>query len=295
MSFASRFRTPEGAQKFQAAYQAIMDLWPVPYDVCEVETHFGTTHVKITGSPDAPPLVLIHGGQIGSPIWYPNIEPLSRHFRVFAPDVVDQMGLSKPTRKLKTADDCAVWLAETLDGLKIEKAIIAGHSHGGWQTLNMAIHHPARVTRMILLSPAASFVRFSFSLFTNMLPVLIRPTRYRFYRSFQWTTTLPLNEKQPNPIVELFMIGALNFKPEELSLGVVGKFREAELRQVDIPTLLLTAENEVIYSMKPQRLIEHARRVMPHIQAELIPDGKHLFPVSHAEITNERMLAFLTR
>ena len=71
-------------------------------------------------------------------MWYPNVGPLSRQFRVYAPDVVDQMGRSVPTRKLKTPQDCSDWLSDVLDGLHLERATIVGHSHGGWQALNLA-------------------------------------------------------------------------------------------------------------------------------------------------------------
>ena len=40
-------------------------------------------------------------------------------------------------------------------------------------------------------------------------------------------------------------------------------------------------------------LYARARRLIPHIEAALIPGGGHLFPVDQAETTNARMLAFL--
>lgn len=288
----SRFRTPAGAAKFLAAYDTALALWPVPHEALDVTTGFGTTHINVAGSPDLPPLVLIHGGQISSPVWYPNIEPLSRHFRVYAPDVVDQMGRSVPARKLKTRQDCSDWLTEVLDALNLERVHIVGHSHGGWQTLNMAILAPQRVERMVLLSPAAAFARFPLQLFLRMLPVLIIPTRGMFYWNFQWLTTTPLDKRQPHPLVEQFRIGALSFKPQELSLGVVSVFSDDELRQITAPTLLLIGDHDG--TCNPSLVLERAQRLMPHISAGLIAGGGHLFPVDQADATNARMLAFLT-
>jgi pimeloyl-ACP methyl ester carboxylesterase len=295
VSLESRFKSSAHAARFLAAYDATLGLWPVPHEALEVKTSFGMTHINIAGSPNLPPLVLIHGGQISSPVWYPNIEPLSRHFRVYAPDVVDQMGRSVPTHKLRTAQDCSDWLIEVLDGLKLECMPIIGHSHGGWQVLNMAIRHPERVERMVLLSPAVSFFRFSWQLFLHMLPAVVIPTRGMFYRSFQWITTTPLDKHHPHPLIEQFLIGAMSFKPQELSLGVVSVFSDDVLREITMPTLLLIGEHEVIYQPKPQRVLERARRLIPHIEAELIANGIHLFPVDQAEATNARMLKFLTR
>lgn len=286
----SRFKTPEGAARFLAAYDTTLALWPVPHDALDVTTGFGATHINVAGSPDLPPLVLIHGGQISSPVWFPNIEPLSRHFRVYAPDVVDQMGRSAPARKLKTRRDCSDWLTEVLDALSLECVAIIGHSHGGWQTLNMTINAPQRVERMVLLSPAAAFARLRWQLFMRMLPVFVRPTRDMFYWSLQWLTSMPLGKY--HPLAEQFMIGALSFKPQELSLGVVSVFTDDELRQIKIPTLLLIGEHDG--TCKTSVVLERARRVMPHINAELIAGGGHLFPVDQADATNARMLAFLT-
>lgn len=294
MSLESRFKSPAHAARFLAAYDATLGLWPVPHEGMEVKTSFGITHINVAGSSNLPPLVLIHGGQISSPVWYPNIEPLSRHFRVYAPDVVDQIGRSVPTRKLRTAQDCSDWLTEVLDALNLDCVPMVGHSHGGWQVLNMAIRHPERVARMVLLSPAASFFRLAWQVFLRMMPVLVAPTRGMFYWSFQGMTTTPLDKDSPHPLVEQFMIGALSFKPQELSLGVVTVFGDDVLRQIKMPTLLLIGEHEVIYPHKPQRVLEHARRLIPHIEADLITNGIHLFPIDQAEATNARMLKFLT-
>jgi pimeloyl-ACP methyl ester carboxylesterase len=103
-----------------------------------------------------------------------------------------------------------------------------------------------------------------------------------------------LDKNQPNPIVELFMTGALSFHPKELSLGVVNKFHDADLRRVETPTLLLIGEHETTYTLKPAKVIERARRLIPHLEAALIPHGRHLFPVDQADETNVRLLAFLT-
>jgi pimeloyl-ACP methyl ester carboxylesterase len=289
MPLATRFRTTEGMTQFLAAYNATLSLWPVPHESLDITTGFGTTHINVAGSPDLPPLLLIHGAQVSSPVWYSNVEPLSRHFRVYAPDVIDQMGQGVPLRRLKTAQDCSDWLIEVLDALHLERVPIVGHSHGGWQTLNLAVRAPSRVERMVLLSPAASFARLHWQLFLHMLPVLVRPTKGMFYWSLQWLTTMPLGGA--HPLVEQFMIGALNFRPQELSLGTVSVFGDDELRRISMPTLLLIGEHDG--TCKTGTVLARARRLIPHIETALIEEGGHLFPVDRADATNARMLSFL--
>lgn len=285
----SRFRTLEGAAQFFAAYDTTLALWNVPHHELKVATSFGVTHINVAGSPELPPLILIHGAQISSPVWYPNIEPLSRYFRIYALDVIDQMGRSEPIRKLKTPKDCSTWLTEVLDNLKLERVTIVGHSQGGWQALNMAIAAPRRIQQLLLLSPSGSLGRMRWQFLLHMLPVFVRPTKANFYRALQWLTTLPLGTE--HPLVEQFMIGAKSFKPKELSLGVVSVFSDEVLRQITMPTLLLIGERDG--TCRPSTELERARRLIPHIEADLIPNGGHLFPVDQAAVTNARMLRFL--
>jgi pimeloyl-ACP methyl ester carboxylesterase len=289
MSIMSRFRTPEGAVRFLAAYDATLALWPVSHEALDIQTSFGTTHINVAGSPDLPPLVLLHGAQISSPVWYATVGPLSRHFRIYAPDAVDQMGRSVPSKKLKTPKDCSDWLIEVLDALKLKAVVLVGHSQGSWQALNLTLTVPERVKKLILLSPSGSFSRVHWQMLLRMLPVFIRPTKNTFYGCFQWLTTMPLGTE--HPIAEQFMIGALSFKPDELSLGVVSVFKDEPLRQIRIPTLLLVGDHDG--TCRPQSDIERARRLIPQIEAEIISGGGHLLPVDQAEAVNARMLTFL--
>lgn len=291
MTYQARFKNQISMEQYLAVYDATLALWPSARDTLEVETRFGLTHINGAGSPGSPPLILVHGAQTSSTVWYPNIEALSRHFRVYAPDVIDQAGKSLPTRKLLKRQDYADWLVDVLDALKIERALSVGHSHGGWQALNLAIMAPQRVDRMILLSPAG-ITRLKLETFLSMLPVFIMPTKRMFYRAFQWSTVKRLDARSPEPVFEQMMMSGTSFKPQELSFGVVTLFEDDELRQIDRPTLLLVGDREKIFD--PNHMLARARRLMPQIEAEVIPDAAHLLPVDQADAVNTRLVKFLT-
>ncbi|MBL8162271.1 MAG: alpha/beta hydrolase [Anaerolineae bacterium] len=289
MSAVTRFKSPKDAERFFAAYDAALALWPIAHESLKVATRYGMTHVNIAGSADLPPLFLLHGAQICSTVWYANVGALSRHFRIHAPDVVDQMGRSLPTQKLKTPQDCSNWLCDLMDGLGVERSSIAGNSQGGWLAINLAVNAPQRVEKLILLSPSGSIGRVHWQTFVHLLPVLLRPTKAMFYWNFQWLTTMPLGEV--HPLAEQFMIGALSFKPQELSFGTVSVFSDDQLRGLTMPTLLLIGEQDG--TCRPQAELNRARRLIPNLQAELVAGGGHLFPVDQADTTNARLLAFL--
>jgi pimeloyl-ACP methyl ester carboxylesterase len=289
MSAKPRFKSPEAEASFVKAYEAILALWPVAYETAKVSTAYGETQLHMAGSRELPPLVLLHGAQISSPVWYANIEALSRHFRVYAPDVVDQMGLSIPSRKLQTPHDYSDWLCEVMDGLGLETAHLLGHSQGGWQAINMAIQKPERVEKLVLLAPAPAIAQMKMQVLLRMLPVFVRPTRASFRNYLQWMTSLELHET--HPIVEQFFVGAQAFTAGELSFGATSVFRDDALRQIKSSTLLLVGEREVVY--EPKKVLERASRLIPNIETGIIKGGGHLFPIDQAEATNKRILEFL--
>jgi pimeloyl-ACP methyl ester carboxylesterase len=156
----------------------------------------------------------------------------------------------------------------------------------------MAVEIPGRVSRMALLSPGPPFAAVRWQMFARMVPLFIRPTPRMFYWNLQWLTTLRLDPEQPDPLAELFVAGALSFRPDELSFGSYPTFDDHTLRAISIPTLLLTGDHERVVS--PHKVIDRAARLMPRIETGLIGDAGHLLPVDQPEEVNARVLAFLT-
>ena len=92
----------------------------------------GTFYVRdIPGPPGAPTLVLIHGWlATGGLNWFRVFEPLSRHFRVIAPDVRGHGRGLKTWRRFRL-EDCADDIAAILRRMAAGPAIVAGYSMGG--------------------------------------------------------------------------------------------------------------------------------------------------------------------
>src|SRR5438477_11129675 len=122
----SAFKTPEGESAFLAAYDAAMQLWPVPYEEMDLPSRFGTTHVVASGPKDAPPLVLLHGYNATSAMWSPNIADFCKDYRAYAVDVMGQPSKSIPGEPIRNAADYAAWLTVVLDGLHVDRVFLVG-------------------------------------------------------------------------------------------------------------------------------------------------------------------------
>jgi len=101
------------------------------------------------------PVLLLHGIPTWSFLYNEVIPQLGRHHRVIAPDLLGH-GYSDRRdffdRSLLAQTDMIV---RFMDQLEIERAHFVGHDTGGGVSLIMAIHHPARVDRLVLTNVVA--------------------------------------------------------------------------------------------------------------------------------------------
>ena len=93
------------------------------------------------------PVIMLHGGLANSDYWGLQVRALEPHYHVI---VMDSRGHGRSSRNevpigydLMSSDVLAL-----MDYLHIDKAAIVGWSDGAIVGLNIAIHHPERVTRL---------------------------------------------------------------------------------------------------------------------------------------------------
>jgi pimeloyl-ACP methyl ester carboxylesterase len=284
----SLFKTPDLAKQYLEVYDSVLGLWNVPHEDLEVRTSFGTTHINATGPKEKPALLLFPGFGANSTMWFPNVAALSSQFRVFALDTIGQPGKSipEPGHPL-LASNSFEWITEVLDCLGVATAHLAGVSLGGWLALNFAIHCSQRADRVIMLDPAASFSGMSAAfIWHSLIPFMIHPTRKGLVNYFRWMTRgYQVNEKWG----ELMILGILNTRPQPPVRATA--FTDSELRSIQGPVMVLIGERSVIYD--PQRTRQRATRLIPHAQAEIIPEASHALIAEKSGMVNERFLKFL--
>jgi pimeloyl-ACP methyl ester carboxylesterase len=96
------------------------------------------------------PLLLIHGYGAGSWVWEKQMDILSRHYKVYALDIIGY-GFSDRPRIEYTPETYIHLLRDFMDGLEIEKATLIGNSMGGGIAWAMAALFPERVEKLILI------------------------------------------------------------------------------------------------------------------------------------------------
>jgi pimeloyl-ACP methyl ester carboxylesterase len=107
-----------------------------------------------------PALVLVHGLVGSSGNWDQNIQFLAKFRTVYAVDLAN-MGYSDRVSGINPGlEATADRLAGVMEALGIQRADVAGHSHGGAISMMLAARHPEKVRRLVLFAPANPFCDF---------------------------------------------------------------------------------------------------------------------------------------
>jgi len=100
-----------------------------------------------------PPVVLVHGSGPGVTAyanWRLTMPALATQFRVLAPDMAGFGFSDKPGG----VADMTLWINQLtgfMDALGVERASVVGNSFGGGIGIRLAVDHPGRVDRLVLM------------------------------------------------------------------------------------------------------------------------------------------------
>lgn len=103
------------------------------------------------------PLLLIHGSGPGVSAfanWRLVMPTFAKHRRVIAPDMVGFGFTDRPADKTYSLDRWVAHAIGVLDALKLAQVDLVGNSFGGALSLALAVRHPQRVRRLVLMGAA---------------------------------------------------------------------------------------------------------------------------------------------
>jgi pimeloyl-ACP methyl ester carboxylesterase len=109
-----------------------------------------TSTVKVAGS--GPPVVFLHGA-VGL-VWDTFLDALASHHTVYAPEHPGtSVGDPDSINHLDNLWDLVLYYYEVFDALGLASVPVIGHSFGGMVAAELAATNPARVSKLVLISP----------------------------------------------------------------------------------------------------------------------------------------------
>jgi pimeloyl-ACP methyl ester carboxylesterase len=283
----------------------------------EVESRFlemlnPPLRVRVMGSGEGPPVVLVHGGGGVGATWAPLMAGLSGMRLV----VVDRPGFGLSGgfdyRGVDLRRHAVAFLESLLDGLGLERAALVGNSMGGLWSFWLALDRPERVSALAQLGSTALLTDTMAPLPMRLLSVpglnrlmlaAERPTPEQAKKVLARLGHDPavIEDRLPEEFFE--MLAASEKLPGyatawltlvERCLGLRGavsdvRLGEDELRRVQQPTLFVWGDGDVFGGPE---IGERAVRVMPDGRIEAVAGG-HLPWLDEPEICAEVVSEFL--
>lgn len=263
--------------------------------ICEssiVPTHYGDTHILVSGHPDAPPLILIPALGVSSKMWLPNLAALSRVYRTYALDTIGDLGksiLNNPHVYPRNGQAYSEWLLDVFNEIGIEQAHIIGASMGGWIAMNHAIHAPERVKRIVLLGPMGLPSWWTtLKVLAHLWSVFLFPTHSNIERIIRWA--LGKDPSVHAAFANFITTGAKNFFTYKVAPPL--SLPDNQLREIKAPALLMLGERDNVIG-NAREAAKRAKRLIAHVEVEIIPEIGHMMSTEKPELVNARTLKFL--
>jgi 3-oxoadipate enol-lactonase len=249
-----------------------------------------TLHVRESGRADGPVLVLVNSLGSDYRIWDGMLPSLERRFRIVRYDKRGH-GLSDTPPGPYTIEGLADDLAGLLDGLGIDRAVVAGISIGGMIAQSLAAARPDRVKALVLLDTghkigtAESWEERMGAIRRGGLDSVADGVLERW---------LPEPYRRARPAELQVWRNMLTRTPVEGYLGCCAAIRDADLtaatRTIDRPTLCLVGELD---QATPPALSEALAGLIRGARSVTLADSGHLPIIDQPQVVARLMLGFL--
>ena len=258
-----------------------------------LERRFMSFRYKDVGS--GLPVVLLHAFPFDHELWTPQLQSLAEAgARVLTPDL-PEFGQTTPGSEVFSIDRAADVIADFLEGIGIDKAVIGGLSMGGYIAMAFARRHPHRLRGLILADTKAApddaqgkanrdrmiaDVKAGGSAVAAeaLLPKLLcDQTRAQKPDQVAWAKKIILRQRPAAIIAALY---ALRDRPDAAP----------GLADVRVPTLVLVGEHDEI---TPPLAAARIAASIPGAELVHIPAACHLSNIENPEAFNAAVIAFL--
>ena len=225
-------------------------LWAAELEHKDVEVYGQSIHYAETG--DGPVLILLHGLWGGLNEWQPIIDPLSVSNRVIVMDFIGFHGSDKPDVQYHNAL-LAQFLVGFIQALGLDEVTLMGHAMGANAATYTAFHHPGVVDKLILVD-GAGYRNPDRDLSEPPSEGMIRFRRVATGSSLPATRGL-LTRRVADPtliteawVEEAFALWVDSAKAIGDMLTEGGDLTEEEMRQIELPTLVVWGAEDKVFS-----------------------------------------------
>jgi pimeloyl-ACP methyl ester carboxylesterase len=220
------------------------------------------------------PVILVHGGLANSDYWGLQVPVLARSYQVI---VIDSRGHGRSTRTAAPIgyDVMASDVLALMDMLHIGKATLVGWSDGAIIGLDIAIHHPERLTRL-------------FAFAANSDPSGVKDVeKSPVFSAYVERAAHEYERLSPTPKeFKAFLANISHMWATE------PHFTEAQLRGIVVPTWVVDADHDE--AIKRENT-DYMASLIPGAGELILPGVSHFAFLQDPALFNEALMHFLSQ
>lgn len=253
----------------------------------------GAIYYTLTGPPEAPAVVLLHGlGSCGDD-WGPQIPALAARYRVLAVDLPGHHRSARPGGPLSIAGMAAA-VDALLTRLALDRIHVVGLSLGGCVALGLALHAPARVRSLLLIN---TFAHLRPSGLRGVMrgagrAALAVAAPMSVLAAYVAREAFPRAEQAPLRAAATARLAANPRGQYLASLRALMRFDVRDrLAEIRCPTLVVAGALDATVPLAAKELLA---RAIPGARLSLVRDSGHVTPIDQAEALNRLLLEHLS-
>lgn len=240
------------------------------------------------------PVVLIHGFPFDRRMWGPQIQALSKQYRVISYDVRGH-GASAAGDGQYTVEFFVDDLFQLLDHLKLKQAVLCGLSMGGYIALRAAEREPERVKALILCDTKSEADGNEAKLKRAASVLSVKKNgssayAEEFVKAVLTEETLKTQTALARSVKDM-IAGNTPLAIAGALLALAARTdTTAALPKMSFPALLLVGSED---RLTPPSASEAMLKALPHAVLHVVPRAAHLSNLENPDFFNEKLLAFL--
>jgi pimeloyl-ACP methyl ester carboxylesterase len=223
------------------------------------------------------PLLLLHGGAGNGMQFERQLPAFSPHYRCIVPDCCAQ-GRTTDRPGPLTYHAMAEDMIALLDHLHLKRVDVMGWSDGGNIGLDMAMHHPERVSHLVTFG-------------ANFQPDGLNP------QDVEWNNTATAASFGSGMREGWTRLNPQPGHYEEAMNKIIAMWRSlpnwslADLRSIRAKTLICAGDHDLI---RPEHTADLAAAI-PGAEMWIVPNASHSAMIERAEVVNPKVLEFLRK
>lgn len=239
------------------------------------------------------PLILLHGFPHNRSLWADELFGLSDRCRVIAPDLrgFGESPSGPPWSMESFADD----VAELMERLDIEKAVIGGLSMGGYVAFDFLRRYGDRVHSLVLADTRSGADSEETRTKRRDLQTIASTAGPVAVADAQMTGMIGATTRETRPDIVQRVHAMLSAAPVE---GIVGALEAMISRrdstpllpQIEVPVLIIVGEEDALTPVKESRAMHAA---IPGSTLAVIPKAGHVSNIENPPAFNSAMRNFL--